>query len=97
MAIITIDTEKDSKEHIAHTIEFLQRIVGTQDNISVTTSTSNSDFFGNSLPSSGPQVTQSANDLLNMCDDENDYDEEEEKDEIKPSAGLTDFSQFMPN
>lgn len=95
MAIITIDTEKDSKESIAHTIDFLKKIINiSNEEIQVTTTnTNNLDFFNNGLPSSGPQSftpKTSANDLLNM------FDDDEESKEIKPSKGLTDFSQFMP-
>ena len=85
MTVITIDTEKDSVEHINHAIDFLQKVANNSTNVEVTTS------FG--LPSSGVQTTPtstSANDLLNMCDDE------EDTEEIKPSEGLTDFSQFIP-
>ena len=102
MAIITIDTEKDSKEHILHTIDYLNKILGSQPQVNFSTDSpaeENSDLFGNNLPSSGPQVAQntSANDLLNMCDDdESQRVDEEEREEIKPEKGLTDFSKFMP-
>ena len=95
MVQITIDTEKESQKSIMNTIRYLQTLVDS-DELDIRTTHSepseSTNFFNNGLPSSGPQVqtTTSANDLLNMCDDE------EDTEEIKPSEGLTDFSQFIP-
>ncbi len=95
MAVITIDTEKDSAESIQHAIDFLLKIVDQNKPTQTYQQENQFNMFNNVLPSSGPQdsapkVSPSTTDLLNMSD------EELEKDEIKPSKGLTDFSQFMP-
>jgi len=91
MTVLTIDTEKDSKEHIAHAIDFLRKIVDTQQSdLNITTTHSEpSMFFNNELPSTG-QVNKgtSANELLNMFDSDED-------EELKPKKELADFSQFM--
>ncbi len=90
MTVLTIDTEKDSKEHIAHAIDFLRKIVDAQDELNITTTHSEPNMiFDNELPSTS-QINKgtSANELLNMFDSDED-------EELKPKKELADFSQFM--
>ncbi|MGE0793388.1 MAG: hypothetical protein AB7V77_04400 [Candidatus Woesearchaeota archaeon] len=95
MVRITIDTEKDSKEVIINAIEFLQNLLNQEfpqkisDEIQITTTHSEPDFFRSSMPSTESMKKQtSANELLNMFDSDED-------EELKPKKDLADFSQFM--